>query len=175
MAFNVNTFIQNMAQDGARPNLFEIIFAEAGEKFSIRAKATALPGSSISPVGAYYFGRLVKFAGNRNFQDWTISVLVDEPDFENGPRAKLEQWMNGLNSHVGNIRDTNMYSAINYMKDGLVKQYGKGGDVIATYDMRQCFPIDIAPMPLDWGNNNTISEFNVTFAMQYWTRANITT
>lgn len=175
MAFNVNSFLQNMQQDGARPNLFEILFADGGNNFSVRARATSIPGSSITQVGAYYFGRLVKFAGNRNFADWAVTILVDEPDFATGPRAALEKWMNSLNSHQGNVRDAGYVATTGYQKDAQVIQYGKTGNVIARYNMRGCFPVDLGAMPLDWGNNNAIAEFTATFAMQYWTRAEITT
>jgi hypothetical protein len=33
------------------------------------------------------------------------------------------------------------------------------------------FPVDIAPIDLDWGSNDTIEEYSVTFAYQYWTNA----
>jgi hypothetical protein len=31
------------------------------------------------------------------------------------------------------------------------------------------FPIDIAAIDLDWGSNDAIEEFSVTFQYQYWT------
>ena len=174
--FNVNDFITKMGQDGARPNLFEITFAHVGDTFNIRAKATAIPGSNMSMVGAYYFGRLVKFAGNRNFADWSVSVLVDEGDFGAGiaPRSILETWMDSMNSHTKNTRAGGYVNPVDYQKDATVVQYGKAGSPIATYKMTGCFPIDVGAMPLDWGNNNAIMEFPVTFAMQYWTRDGIT-
>ena len=174
MAFNVNNFINSMAYDGVRPNLFEIIFPDAGQNFTIRARASSLPASSVGMATAYYFGRLAKFAGNRVFADWSVSVLVDEPDFENGPRAALERWSNNLNSHVGNVRSSAFTAPVSYQKDARIIQYGKSGDVIATYEMKGCFPVDIAAMPLDWGSNDAIAEFSVTFAMQYWQRATST-
>jgi hypothetical protein len=30
------------------------------------------------------------------------------------------------------------------------------------------FPVDIEAIGLDWGNNDTIEEYDVTFAYQYW-------
>lgn len=174
MAFNVNNFINSMTRDGARPNLFEIIFTDAGQNFTIRAKSSSLPSSTIGTAGAYYFGRLAKFAGNRVFGDWSVSVLVDEPDFLTGPRAALEKWSNKLNANLSNNRDANYISPSSYQKDAIVNQYGKNGDIIATYNMRGCFPTDISAMPLSWDANDTISEFSVTFAMQYWERAGIT-
>jgi hypothetical protein len=175
MAFNVNNFLQNMTGDGARPNLFEIIFPSMGQLFSLRAKASALPSSSVGMVQVPYFGRPVKFSGTRVFDDWTISVLIDEPDYNgSGPRTILEQWLNGLNSHVGNVRDRTLVAPQQYMRDAQVIQYSKSGDPIATYEMRSCFPVNVGPVALDWGNNNTIAEFSVTFALQYWTRVGAT-
>jgi hypothetical protein len=31
------------------------------------------------------------------------------------------------------------------------------------------FPVDVAPIDLDWGSNDSIEEYSVTFAYQYWT------
>jgi hypothetical protein len=48
-------------------------------------------------VPVQYFGRELKFAGNRTFADWTLNVINDE-DFV--VRNAFERWMNGLNSHT---------------------------------------------------------------------------
>lgn len=170
MAFNITNFIGSMGSDGARPNLFTISIGMVGnlERFRFRAKASSIPGSRVGVAPAFYFGRQAKFAGNRVFDDWTVTVLVDEGDFGAGPRYHLELWAALLNSHNGNIRTTNYVSPASYMTDGTVVQYAKNGVALATYDMIGCFPIDISPIGLDWGANDTIEEFTVTFAMQYW-------
>ena len=182
MAFNVSNFINKaFPQDGARPNLFEIELPTGLSGMSVdmqtlkvKCRASSIPSSQVGMVGAYYFGRAVKLAGTRTFSDWTVTVMMDESDYyEGGVRTYFEKWMSGLNAHVGNIRSDELRSPGNYMKDGKVLQYSKNGIVIAAYSMEKCFPVAISEMPLDWGNNNTISEFNVTFAMQWWTRENV--
>ena len=30
------------------------------------------------------------------------------------------------------------------------------------------FPLDLAPIDLDWSSNDTIEEFTCTFAYQFW-------
>ena len=45
----------------------------------------------------------------------------------------------------------------------------KTGSAINTYSFVGLFPLDIAPIDLDWGSNDTIEEYSVTFAYQYWT------
>ena len=166
-----------MIGDGARPNLFEVSLtfptyvtgaSESSTQTSFMAKSAQLPGSSIGTVPIFYFGRELKFAGNRTFADWSIQIINDE-DFK--IRNSLENWMNAINSHEGNIRSGNASSPTNYTVDASVNQYGKGGkeNVLKSYTFVGLFPIDISPIDLDWSSNDTIEEYSVTFAYQYWT------
>ena len=111
MAFNVAEFRANMVGDGARPNLFSVSLSfptiaangsVASQKATFMAKSAQLPGSTVGTVPLYYFGRELKFAGNRTFTDWTLQIINDE-DFT--IRNSLEYWMNGINSHAGNVRN----------------------------------------------------------------------
>ena len=114
----------------------------------------------------YYFGRELKFAGNRTFADWSLQIINDE-DFT--IRNALESWSNGIASHVGNIREAGgSTSPSAYTVDALVTQYGKQGDVLKSYNFIGLFPVDIAPIDLDWGSNDSIEEFSATFSYQYW-------
>ena len=49
-------------------------------------------------------------------------------------------------------------------------QYGKvnAATPIRTYEFVGVFPVDLSEITLDWGDNDTIEEFTVTFAYQYW-------
>jgi hypothetical protein len=173
MAFNVNTFRSSMIGDGARPNLFECEInrpngLDTGVDASairFKARAAQLPGSTVNQVPVMYFGRELKFAGNRIFQDWTVTVLNDE-DFS--IRNSFEKWMNALNSHLGNIREVN--NPLFYTSESYVTQYGKQGPEsrLKRYKFVGMFPVDISPIELDWGANDTIEEFAVTFAYQWW-------
>jgi hypothetical protein len=60
-------------------------------------KTAQLPGATLGVVPVQYFGRELKFIGNRQFADWTITVINDE-DFI--VRNAFERWMNGINSHI---------------------------------------------------------------------------
>jgi hypothetical protein len=171
--FNVSEFRSNMVGDGARPNLFQVTLAfptftngsEASQKTTFLAKTAQLPGSSVGTARLSYFGREVKFAGNRNFADWTIQIINDE-DFL--IRNAFERWLNGINSHKGNVRSLNAASPLDYTVDASVSQFSKAGDVIKTYKFVGMFPVDIAPIELDWGANDAIEEFSVTLAYQWW-------
>ena len=174
MAFNVAEFRANMIGDGARPNLFSVslIFPTivanatgAGQKITFMAKTAQLPGSTIGTVPVYYFGREMKFPGNRSFADWTLTIINDE-DF--AIRNSLESWMNALNSHATNVRSGAAISSIGYSVDASVTQYGKNGNELKKYNFVGMFPLDLAPIDLDWGSNDAIEEYTCTFAYQFW-------
>jgi hypothetical protein len=180
MAFNVAEFRANMIGDGARPNLFSVSLVfptiaangtAAGQQTTFMAKSAQLPGSTVGTVPVFYFGRELKFAGNRTFTDWTLQIINDE-NF--AIRNALESWMNSINSHAGNVRDGAATSPSSYTVDAIVTQYGKTGNVLKEYKFVGLFPLDIAPIDLDWGSNDVIEEYSATFAFQYW-ESNTTT
>jgi len=168
MPFNVQNFRASLVADGARASLFDVqltfplavgtggsapgSFGTAQQQVTFRAKATSLPGDSISSIGVNYFGREIKVAGNRSFPDWSITVLQDE-DFN--LRDAFERWMSGINSHVGNLRTPALLSGDGgYQQDGFVTQYGKTGDIIKIYKIVGCFPTDFSAIDLDLGADN---------------------
>jgi hypothetical protein len=173
MAFNVAEFRANLLGDGARPNLFQVSLAFpaianspiAGQRITFLAKTAQLPGSTVGTATVNYFGRELKFAGNRTFPDWSLTIINDE-DFN--IRNAFERWMDALNSHSLNVRNPAAFNQLLYTADAKVTQFSKTGAPIKTYNFVGLFPTDVAPIDLDWGTNDTIEEFGVTLAYQYW-------
>jgi len=178
MAFNVQQFRSEMVGDGARPNLFEMTLQfpsfsstdTASTKLSFMCKSSQLPGSTVGVVPVNYFGRELKFAGNRTFQDWAITIINDE-DFV--VRNAFEKWMDALNSHQLNVRNPAALPSANYTVDAEVTQYGKTGNPVKKYKFIGVFPSDVSPIDVDWGANDQIEEFSVTLAYQWWESAEI--
>lgn len=177
MAFNVNEFRSQLVGDGARPNLFEVrlnfpSFTQnsqgAAVKSTFMVKSAQLPGSTVGLSPLYYFGREVKIAGNRTFADWSVTIVNDE-DFL--VRNAMESWIRGINENEQNVRSARARSTLLYGSDAFVTQYSKDGAAVKRYQMIGMFPTDITPIDLDWGTNDTIEEFTVTFALQYWVSA----
>ena len=173
MAFNVNEFRSQMIGDGARPNLFEVsmpfpVFSAPGNaqtKLTYMCKTAQIPGSTLNVVPVQYFGRELKFVGNRTFTDWTITIINDE-DFV--IRNAFERWMAGINSHNLNVRNPAALAPLGYSVDGDVTQFGKNGNTLKKYKFIGLFPTDLTPIDVDWGSNDTIEEFTVTLAFQWW-------
>jgi hypothetical protein len=171
-SFNVQQFRSNMRGDGARPNLFNCelpflgnLLGTAAVNFNFMCRAAQLPGSTVNQVPVNYFGRELKFAGNRTFTEWTVTIINDENFVV---RNAFELWMSKLNSHVSNLRASNFVNPASYQQDGVVTQFGKADNILKVYRFIGMFPIDVSPIELDWGANDTIEEYAVTFAYQWW-------
>ena len=173
MSFNITNFRQAMQFDGQRPNLFEVTITNVsnafqGKDLNFFAKATSIPGATIGQVVVPYFGREVKFAGNRTFAEWTLTIINDETF---AVRGQMENWMNAINSHETNVRTAGAGSST-YVTTATVSQFAKdGATVTSKYEFKNIFPTDISEITLDWGDNDTVEEFTCTFAYDFWTRS----
>jgi len=172
LAFNINRFKADGLQfGGSRPSLFEVILSapgSLGQNILPRArfliKAAQLPASQIDYIDVPYFGRKIKLAGDRTFMDWQVVVMNDE-DFD--LRAMFEAWSNKINTIISNRMDE-VVAPLAYKTDMQVIQYTKTGDIARSYNFAGAFPYNIDAMQLDWDAVNTIGEFGVTFAYDYW-------
>ena len=178
MSFNINDFIsQGLVEGGARPSLFQVSFAvptglnvetvgdlTATRQLSFLVQAASLPASLVDQIEVPYFGRRIKYSGERVFQDWTVSVLNDE-DF--AARDLFETWSNSINSLVGNQTITPDLLAYK-IANATVSQYGKGGDIIRSYEFFGLWPKTVSDIRLDWSLANQMEVFEVQFALDYW-------
>jgi hypothetical protein len=170
MAFNINQFKSELQYGGARPTLFQceitnppgINLGNGVEKFPFMARAAGIPESQVGQYIVPYFGRQVKYAGDRIFADWTVTIINDE-DF--AVRNSIEKWLDFINSHDSNTRALPQ----NYKTDGIIKQYAKGGDQpIRVYRFEGMFPIAADAIQMGWDQVDQIEEFNVTFQYDLW-------
>jgi len=174
MAFNIADFQEALAQQGARPNLFEVtltlpspaITGTSATNFTTLCKTAQLPGSTIGVVEVQYFGRPVKMPGNRTFENLTTTIINDE-DFV--LRHSMEAWMAYLNAHEDNTTSVAGGSSLNYTGTLSIQQYNRDGDSgVSPYVFNRCWPVNVAPIDLDWGTNDTIEEFTVEWAYDWW-------
>ena len=173
MAFSVDQFRNALVFDGARPNLFQIYLTfppivqnGSPRELTFLANGTQLPASTVGVARQSYFGREVKFPGNRTFQDWSINIINDETfDLRNA----FEEWLNAINGNETNVRDIQAIYSSDYSVRATVLQFSKSGNVIKAYHFEGLFPVQVDPINLNWGTNDTIEEFGVTFSYQYWT------
>lgn len=174
---NINKISNALKYGGARPNLFKVSLTVpealqtlignlAKDNFTYMCQAAQLPPSTLGSVTVPYMGREYKVAGNRTFGDWTVTVMNDE-DFD--LKVSFEAWMAAINGHVHNVRAKGATSnPMSYKANAKVDQYTKEGDIAVSYSLYGMFPTSVGAIELNWGTNNTIETFGVTFAYDYW-------
>jgi hypothetical protein len=173
---NINDFKAKLAGGGARANQFKVImpfpgYAQVGgeiEELAFLCTAAAIPAMTIANVDVNFRGRQVKIAGDRTFEDWTITVLNDT-NFK--LRNAFERWQNGINNMTDNEGLTN---PVDYQVDAFVDHLDRNGNTIKSYTLRGAYPTSVAEIPLDYGTNNAVETFGVTFSYQYF-ESNTTT
>lgn len=163
MAFNVNEFRGALINGGARPSLFQVQILQLGVDTRFMIQAAQIPASVVGVVDVPYFGRKVRVAGDRTYEDWQVTVINDE-NFS--VRTALEDWQGTINQAIGNLRISS--SPESYKKNALVTQYGQAGEEIAQYEFVGLFPTNISAIGLDWNNTDQIETFDVTLTFDYW-------
>ena len=195
----LTNFKSKLTGGGARPNLFEanITFPStalqaegdenttdsgivdwnpgAQDEFQFLCKATSMPTQTIGSVDVPFRGRILKVAGDRTFEPWTVTVINDE-DFN--IRRSFEVWaqeINNLTTGVGQV-DPNKYMGKGFVHQ-LSRSKAKGITDIAdidatnkrvhTYWIEEIWPSEIGSIDLSYESSDAIEEFTVTFQVQY--------
>jgi len=186
----ISNFKSQLTGGGVRPNLFEVELnfpngsgqslgfmsndstptsatqslstSGVGDKVPFMVKAAALPASNITPVEVPFRGRILKVAGERTFDSWTVTVLNDS-DFK--IRTVMEQWMNGISRLTNGSGEVN---PTDYTADAEVTQLDRNGGELRKYEFIGLFPTNISEIALSMDTTDTIEEFTVEFQVLYW-------
>ena len=179
----ITDFKAKLQGGAAGPNLFEVTIPTFpatvpgwdDETFNFLCKAAALPASNVASVDVPFRGRILKVAGDRTFDVWTVTVINDE-DFK--LRTSFEQWMNQISKLDNATGATNPAS---YMVDAYVHQLGRGESrfstantsnnshiPLRTYRFYDIFPTNISQIDLSYDTSDGIEEYTVDFQVQWW-------
>ena len=175
----LNQFRQNFF--GVRPNRFLVetkwpdgVSSPDLSDLNIYVKAADLPGSTIGTIPIAWQGRIVKFAGERVYADWAISVYdssIPAKDLRNG----FERWieaMDGRYTHKLNYNLTSdwivRYSDITPGTTTTPDNTQSPKNFNKSVKLRNCFPTDIGPITLNYDVSDAFSEFTVQIAYDFW-------
>jgi len=189
----ISQFKSKLIGGGARPNLFEVqvnfpptIASNLGiqgdgnnsfdsDNFRFLCKSAALPASNIGPIDVPFRGRVLKVAGDRTFDTWTVTVINDE-NFSH--RRSFESWMQNVAQYSDHSGRTN---PSDYMGQATVYQLGRSTSqrqgtatvgsnsrILAQYKFVDIFPTNVSAIDLSYDSTDTIEEFTVEFQIQYY-------
>jgi hypothetical protein len=169
MSFNALEFRSKLKYGGLRPNLFQVALnipdsASASEEVAFMAEASNTPAFVTGYADTYYFGRRVSWPADREWTDWTITIIQDETF---NIRNALEAWQDRCSRSNWGTNHMEQARGLNLFSDASIKEYGKEGDVLREVKMFNAFPIMIGPLEHSWSSNNQISRFTVDFRYDY--------
>ena len=187
----ISQFKSKLVGGGARPNLFEVqvnfpdqvnlaIQGDGGgefdgDRFRFLCKAAQLPASNVGNLEVPFRGRVLKVAGDRTFENWTVTVINDQ-DF--GHYRAFQAWAQNIAQYGDSSGLTDPSS---YMGQATVYQLGRNvasqqtsnspatdSKILAQYRFVDIFPTAVGSIDLSYDSDNAIEEFTVDFQVQYW-------
>jgi hypothetical protein len=201
MAKGISEFKSKLTRGGARPNLFLVRLnfpnlagvvdigsdssKAATETSEFLVKTAQIPASNVGVIEVPYRGRMLKVAGDRTFEPWSVTV-VNDGDYN--IRKAFEKWSRGINAHTENVAQLG-YGADGgetYCRDMTVYQLSRDGqrpsktpanieapgvdgmDVIRAYRFYDSWPSAISAIDLSYESNDQIEEFTVEFQFNYF-------
>ncbi len=187
----ISQFKSKLIGGGARPNLFEVSVTFPNgvnlgvqgdgtgqfdsDNFRFLCKAAALPASNVASIDVPFRGRILKVAGDRTFDVWTVTIINDE-NFSH--RRAFEAWAQNVAQYGDHSGLTN---PTDYMGQATVYQLGRSASntqgtattgedsrILAQYKFVDIFPTSISAIDLSYEATDTIEEFAVDFQVQYY-------
>ena len=166
----ISNFKSKLTGGGARANLFEVVltFPDTSQpdsavldKSRFLVKGANLPASNVAQIEVPFRGRVLKIAGDRSFDSWTVTIINDT-DFS--IRSAFEKWQNTINRLSDN---TGLVNPADYQADAYVYQLDRDGSTLRSYRFYDTFPTQVGPIELSYDATG-IQEFTVELQVQYW-------
>ena len=172
MAFNIQDIKSQLTLGGARPSLFQVTLTNpvntSGDlKMPFMCQAAQMPASTLGTIEVPYFGRKIKIAGDRTFEDWETTIVNDERMYL---RSAVEKWSDAINGMQSNR--TSFATLGEYRTTADVTQISMKGEPIRTYTFHNVWPSTVAAIEVGWETTDTISEFSVTWTYDYFMAKN---
>lgn len=162
---SISQFKSALKGGGARANRFEVLvefpaFASGSDtirKTPFLVSSTQLPGSNLGVIEHPFRGRVLKLAGDRTFDEWSVT-FVNDIDFD--LRNAFERWHNAINGYNSN---TGLTVPDDYMATVSVYQLDNQDNRVKEYALQLAWPSVVAPIEVAQDSNDTIELFEVTF------------
>ena len=148
---------------------------ELTEKSTFMVKASTLPGSNIGMIPVPFRGRKLKVAGDRSFNDWQTTMYNDS-DYR--LRDTIEKWSEMIQYHNFALGHNQLTDGVEngrsnsdnegYMGSGFVRQLDRQGRQLKIYKFSGIWPVTVDDIQLGFDQFDTIEEYGVTWAVQYW-------
>ena len=157
---------------GVRPTMFqvELRFPDAvtidptqtTNEGTFLIKSSQLPASNIGQIPVPFRGRQLKVSGDRTFDDWAVQVTND---VSFNLRKAFEKWAELIQNHNYALGANTLED---YYATAIVRQLDREGSQLRSYKFEGIWPSSVDAIELAFDSTDTVEEYGVTFAVQYW-------
>ena len=160
----IDEFKAQLIAGGVRGNRFSVYIPRMGENIEFMCKSAAIPGSTLPAIEVPFRGHKLKVAGDRTFEDWTVTVINDV-NFT--ARTACEQWMESIQELDSGVGATDL----EYLASrATISQLNRDDSIIATYELYNMYPQTLAQIDLSYDTVDEIQTFDITFSYSHWER-----
>lgn len=160
----IDEFKSQLIAGGVRSNRFKVYIPRMGENIEFMCKTAAIPGSTLPVVEVPFRGHRLKIAGDRTFEDWTVTIINDTSFTA---RTAVEQWMGQIQDLDSGVGATDLDYLVSR---ATISQLNRDDSVIASYELFNMYPQTLNNIELSYDTADEIQTFDVTFSYSHWER-----
>lgn len=168
MSMNIDEFKAHVSGI-QRATLFEVIVtgptiigAFATQNFRFTCKAASVPSSVLGVIEVPYMGRKVKVPGDRTYDEWQTTVIVDN---EWKIANTIYDWHAKINEPQDNVavsENMNMYKGT-----AIIRMLSNTGKVNFAMELRGFWPHNLNQIDVAWDQNDSTTDLPVSWSYDY--------
>ncbi len=160
----IDQFKAQLIGGGPRANRFRVFLPRSGDKIEFLCQAAQIPAAQVGVVEQQFRGHVLKLAGDRTFEPWTVTIIND---VEFSSRSALEAWQ----TDIQELDSGEGITSLDYLVDrAFVEQLNKDDSVLARYEFFNMFPTSIGAIDLSYETVDALETFDVEFQYSHWNR-----
>lgn len=174
MAYMSIDSFRNQVKGIARSTLFKVDvtmnkngFNFNTYNFSFTCKAAEIPSSTFGKIEVPFMGRKVFFVGDRMYNDWTTTVIVDNDWTSYKNIYDWHQKMNDPRENVAKFGTGNSYDMNEYKGEALITAFDQAGNPKLKVHLDGFFPYDMQALQMDWSNTDATADLTVVWAYDF--------
>jgi len=159
----IDQFKAQLTAGGVRSNRFKVFIPRVGDKVEFLVKTAGIPTEAIGIIESKFRGATLKLAGERTYEDWTVTVINDV-DFS--IRTGIENWMSEIIDRDAGTGATELDYLVSRAS---VSQLHRDDSVLATYEFYNMFPTNLGAIALDM-DTEEVQTYDITFTYSHFER-----
>lgn len=170
MAFTAINDFKHAVTGIARPTLFDVKVtfknrekdADLMNTFMFTCKSAGIPSSTFGKIEVPYLGRKIYFPGDRQYNEWTTTVIVDG-DWKS--YKAIYDWHQSMNSARGNKASSRNIK--DFKSEAWVTTYRPDGTKSMVIRLDGFFPMDLQELQMDWSSTDSTADLSVIWSYDF--------